>query len=700
MNDHTQSQTESLLDIIRGIDNKTIMLPEFQRDFRWEMEQTYDLFDSLIRNIFIGTIIYGKPAFGMTLREIDKRERRGRKGRIKLETTFLSTEEITHQGKTKNLRIVLDGQQRITSIYRAITGIDEVYVYVKKEFEQEPQRITPQTTLEELAQEITGAESHEYISVKLYDAYRVETEGSEEEEQTEWFHNSKYGKTVLANPDKTQRKNIERTYRRVLQRIRDLYKQQKMVAYYLLDMDLEKFCLFFERSNSRGIQLNFIDILAAKLYRGFNLRQKIEDFENDNGVPLNREIIVRAIAYISGVERTERNEAGGISIDRGYILKNLDVDDFNNYWDDMCLLYLDCWNYLKSQRYVVTPDWIPSENMVLPMMMFRRELRGFDAMSETQRQFLEYWYWASVFANRYSGSSNETIIADSSVLINVARGEHIRSVGYFTRLRSLITSPDDLFTYTKRASGIYRGVLNLIGYAAGGLHDWSSSHKIDPSMSLEDHHIYARAYINGNHALDITASEAEQLCDSVVNRTLIPKKLNIKVGKKPPQQYLAELLGKNPALQRCLASHLIPIELIEDESWNIRFREFLEQRAAAIFALVEKYAISPEGTVRETHADGEISVTNIKRARKLLLVDLMSMGLVQSGDMVYINTNRRAKAKLIDGNHVDFNGQKLTINEWARQVTGWKAVNIYEWVFLERTQTSLDSIREQHTSTS
>ena len=44
------------------------------------MDQTYDLFDSLIREIFIGTIIYGKPGFGMTLRQIDDRPRKG-KGR-------------------------------------------------------------------------------------------------------------------------------------------------------------------------------------------------------------------------------------------------------------------------------------------------------------------------------------------------------------------------------------------------------------------------------------------------------------------------------------------------------------------------------------------------------------------------------------------------------------------------------------------
>ena len=46
-----QSQTESILEIVRAIENKSIVLPEFQRDFRWEMEKTFDLFNSLVRGI-------------------------------------------------------------------------------------------------------------------------------------------------------------------------------------------------------------------------------------------------------------------------------------------------------------------------------------------------------------------------------------------------------------------------------------------------------------------------------------------------------------------------------------------------------------------------------------------------------------------------------------------------------------------------
>ena len=98
----TQSQTESLLEIVKGIEKQTIMLPEFQRDFRWELEQTYDLFDSLMREIFIGTLIYGKPSFGMTVREIDKRPRKGEGSLSKLSTHYYTTEELTIKAQTQN----------------------------------------------------------------------------------------------------------------------------------------------------------------------------------------------------------------------------------------------------------------------------------------------------------------------------------------------------------------------------------------------------------------------------------------------------------------------------------------------------------------------------------------------------------------------------------------------------------------------
>ena len=80
--DDIREKSESLVEIVKGIDTKRIVFPEFQRDFVWDIDKTLDLFDSLVRNIFIGSIIYGIPSDEIHVREIDNRERK-RKGKRK-----------------------------------------------------------------------------------------------------------------------------------------------------------------------------------------------------------------------------------------------------------------------------------------------------------------------------------------------------------------------------------------------------------------------------------------------------------------------------------------------------------------------------------------------------------------------------------------------------------------------------------------
>jgi hypothetical protein len=594
MNDN-QSQTESLLDIIRSVQKETLLLPEFQRDFRWEMDQTYDLFDSLIREIFIGTIIYGKPGFEMTLRQIDDRPRKGKGSRAPLRMRHYDKDEIVNKSRTQNLRIILDGQQRITSIYRALTGADNVFIVLREDTKPEELIELP---LEQILGEVAGEESEDAVSVRLSDAYRAEKESLEDADLDRLFAGSAFGLRLGAEaPDW---KLFAKAYRRTVKKFCDLYKKQKLVAFYLLDMTLDKFCLFFERSNSRAIQLNFTDILAAKLYRGFNLRQKIEEFETQHSLQLNRETIVRTVAYLTAVDKGQ-----AIKIEKKAILENLEPEDFNRHWDRASEFYKESIDYLVVQHFVLNRDWLPSENMVIPLMIFLSHVKKFDRIDEGQRHFLEFWFWSSVFANRYSTSSNEVIIADSQALTQVAQGKRIERRDYFTRLRSLVTDPEDLFIYTKKTSAIYRGVLNLIGYAIHGLRDWRSSQKIDPDKDLDDHHIYPRAYIASKPPLDIEMGEAVQLMDCVVNRTLIPKNLNITIGKRPPQFYLADLKKQNSNLESSLHDHLVPTELVTDPSWNGRFGAFLDARAHSIMGLIERYALEPLKEMEARHAGAQ-----------------------------------------------------------------------------------------------
>ncbi|MBV8521805.1 MAG: DUF262 domain-containing protein [Acetobacteraceae bacterium] len=116
----TGQKTESLAQLVADIEKEAVALPEFQRDFVWEIEKTFDLFDSFVRDIFVGSLVYGVPSFEITVRELDKRPRTGKGSRRKLNLTSYSREDIERQVKTNWFLLLLDRQQRATSIYRAL----------------------------------------------------------------------------------------------------------------------------------------------------------------------------------------------------------------------------------------------------------------------------------------------------------------------------------------------------------------------------------------------------------------------------------------------------------------------------------------------------------------------------------------------------------------------------------------------------
>src|ERR1700744_3768126 len=74
----TGQKTESILQLVEDIVKDRVALPEFQRDFVWDIEKTFDLFDSFVRDIFVGSLIYGIPSFEITVRELDRRPRSGK----------------------------------------------------------------------------------------------------------------------------------------------------------------------------------------------------------------------------------------------------------------------------------------------------------------------------------------------------------------------------------------------------------------------------------------------------------------------------------------------------------------------------------------------------------------------------------------------------------------------------------------------
>lgn len=77
---------------------------------------------------------------------------------------------------------------------------------------------------------------------------------------------------------------------------------------------------------------------------------------------------------------------------------------------------------------------------------------------------------------------------------------------------------------------------------------------------------------------------------------------------------------------------------------------------------------------------------SIKKADANLpkMAELMERGLIKEGDVIY-NTvvPDTSKATLLNEKYVNFNGEKLTLNEWGCKVTGWKSIRIYAYTAIE-----------------
>ena len=329
------------------------------------------------------------------------------------------------------------------------------------------------------------------INIKISDVYRVlNGDAPRERDQAERFLKT----SNLPNLNSQNAVDLPEfaAYLTHLKSLENLLRQEKLVAYYLLDTDEEKFALFFERSNSKGIQLNFIDILAAKLYGGFNLRDHIERFSEENPqLDLNREVIVRSLSYAV----SDGKETG-----RSYILGNLTHTHFNQLWDSFTTAYKKVFEYLVATHLLIYPDWMPYQNMLIPMITFLREVPGrdFGQISSLQARLLRTWYWLAIFSRRYSSAAQSYVLEDAQALEKAGRGDFGAVLQLLQKINPVLFDRDDLYTVSKKYDALYKGVLSFCSFVTGGFLNLDNGSPVTSSSMLEDHHIFPKDYLRKN----------------------------------------------------------------------------------------------------------------------------------------------------------------------------------------------------------
>ena len=202
----------------------------------------------------------------------------------------------------------------------------------------------------------------------------------------------------------------------------------------------------------------------------------------------------------------------------------------------------------------------------------------------TAQRKIRFWYWASVFNNRYSGSVESTSARD---YLDVKQwlqddGAEPGLIADFRQtFRNIAISGE-----VRRGTSVYNGIFNLL--ILNGARDWITGNVPQPDQ-LDDHHIVPKS-----HGSDLALHNP---IDTVLNRTPLTSETNRWISDRLPNEYLPELIqnaGESEVLG-ILESHFI-----SRYAYNILMRtpftasdydDFCAERQRTFFEAIESLLI-------------------------------------------------------------------------------------------------------------
>jgi hypothetical protein len=586
----TDQQTKSLEQLIKDVEGGKIVLPEFQRDFIWPEGKSLTLFDSLFRNLFIGSLIVSKPKFSLACKGFDFRPRRstGRKPIVK--------EINENEFFEKDIFTLLDGQQRTTSICRALKGVDEVYVIFKKVEEfKNPNFIDQDNEAvgDELIDHIDGFSSKpprdpNQFFMKISDFYHGGLHKSDSKIRREYVEPVLDGMTVT-DEDKEIISNIALHIYGLFKN--HILKREKLLSVQLIDMDLESFCLYFERSNSQGVNLSFTDIITAKVYINFKLKNAIDEVQKKYPyLSDKRWWVEQLLRYLNFKDYNE--------VTKGSILENLKADSFTNHWDNSTHLLNEVYSFLLSQNWAFNVNDLPYKAMMIPMVSFLENLpnQSFSKADSSQLDFLKLWFYLSILDLRYGGahhgSTNVVLKQDCITLRELARGVYPNK-DYWRAMNAKFEF-DDLLNVDGN-NAVFVGIMSFLNHQENFMNLQNDS-KVDlTSLDKKNdiHHIFPKNLLKKR--------SIDENIDSLLNKMIICKKVNRGISDKEPSKYLSEFSSSNANLDKCMASQCIPVSVKDDS--KLKYPQFLKDR----FKLVSSRLGAIE-TARQSALKGNKSI--------------------------------------------------------------------------------------------
>lgn len=394
----------TIKDAIENIETNRYLLPAIQREFVWEHTKIEWLFDSIMRNYPISSFLFwqvsGETKKGYKFYKFINEYR---------ETFKIHNDEISTNG-LNDFQAILDGQQRLTSIYIGLKGSYAYRGFGKsKTNDNENTRPTRNLYLN-ISNELKDEEDG-----RIYEFKFLKKDTTKEavvyETDTKWF---KVGEILnYASEEKFDDfvEELDGSFaRKAIRQLRRTILEKPIINYFLeTEQDLDKALNIFIRINSGGEPLNFSDLImsiAVANWKHSDARKEIHtlvDNIRDKGFSVSKDFILKVFLYL-------------YSRDIKFKVTNFSTDnakEFEDKWSQIRDAILETFNLVLS--YGFTNHSLTSKNALIPIIyyIYHKNITNQFSTKTTylkDREEIKKWLHI-VLIKRVFGSSADTLLS-------------------------------------------------------------------------------------------------------------------------------------------------------------------------------------------------------------------------------------------------------------------------------------------------
>ena len=517
-------------DLISEIQKGIIKIPKFQRDFVWTMDKTAKLLDSILKGYPIGTFI---------LWQTDERIN---------DIKNVGNLDIPDTPDGVKVQYVLDGQQRITSLFAAYLGARIQKVGEKKVTDYGNIVINLNVDINDNDEQVITEEPVSDKHISLCDVLN--------------FSYSK-AKELSARFSEAELEKIDA--------YSTAFKTYEFSTVVLRKEDIDSAIEVFTRINTGGQTLTLFEIMSAKTYdelQKFDMQVKWDDFIKE----------LREIKY-EGVSSSVMLSLLGLLLSRTKECKrktilSLDKQVIIDSWDGVVSALKDSVDYFRTTFRIPVSQLLPYDSLLVPFAYFFYKNK--DKPNAAQRKYLEEYFWRMSLSFRYSSSTESKLAQDIKRIDQILADQRPD----YSDIKVDMDSPQSLIDTNFSAGNSYcKAILCLLAYQEPK--DFQDNGKVildnswlKVASSKNYHHFFPKAYLKNKTVLN---------SNSLINITFVSDHLNKrKIGAKAPSIYITDFQDENSQINQALQTHFIDLDGFGIESDD--YETFLYARAKIIYA--------------------------------------------------------------------------------------------------------------------